>query len=214
VQDVTFGLHFTAPPWQNPQEPADVNRDGLVSLADLLLVVQHLRSHGFGDLVGEPEGNEPRIDVNGDNLSTLQDLIEVVDVLRDQMNGGGEGESLAAGGLQTLSAHADLAPAPEGETNAFSGASPQAVADVPVVIATAPTPSKSADAENDEQLPVGLSLTPEHGPHECGDEHEHPATGAASHLSIEAYKSQPSEYSLEEALDAIAAAVALQRRDS
>jgi hypothetical protein len=69
VQNVTFGFHFTAPAWQNTDQPTDVNRDGVTNLTDLLLVVQHLRYHGFGAMSGEPEEGDPRIDVNGDGMS-------------------------------------------------------------------------------------------------------------------------------------------------
>jgi hypothetical protein len=199
VPNVTFGLHFTAPPWQNSDTPTDVNGDGATTIADLLMVLNHLRMNGFGDLTGEPEEGDPHVDVNGDNLADLKDLIEVVTTLRSQLNGGGEGESAAPGFSLAAPTSAIHAPAPEGESS---------------VAPTYPLNTQSLTTHPDRDQPIwpGLSLAPEHGPHECGDEHEH-------HASVQGVDLTPPEdgsnrSTLDKLLDDIAADVLESRVQS
>jgi hypothetical protein len=83
--DAGFEFHInpTEHPWQNPFAPLDVNNDGMVSPADVLLEIDALRSSGIHTL-GVPTVGEtlPRfVDTNGDDLLSPVDLLLVVDQL-------------------------------------------------------------------------------------------------------------------------------------
>jgi hypothetical protein len=118
VEDVDFGLNFDGSPWQNPMKPADINGDDEVTNLDLLAVVQYLRAHPAGTLLGEPGANDSHIDATGDRVASVADLLPVVNALRDQMSGSGPGEgefvplSSAAPALNVVAAPAAEAEAP------------------------------------------------------------------------------------------------------
>jgi hypothetical protein len=67
------------PPWQNPQRQWDVNDDGIIDLADLLPVVNYLRSdkpRAIETVARTPA--DGYVDVDGDNTISLADLLDVV----------------------------------------------------------------------------------------------------------------------------------------
>jgi hypothetical protein len=82
-------------PWQNPGDPLDVDASGLVTIADLLAIVQVLRTHGPHLLPDPPTPSyapPPYVDCNGDGWTTMFDLLAVVQYLRGQIAGSGNGE--------------------------------------------------------------------------------------------------------------------------
>ncbi len=83
--DAGFELNInpTAHPWQNPFAPLDVNNDGMISPADVLLEISALVSSGIRTL-GVPTVGEtlPRFaDTNGDGLLSPADLLAVISQL-------------------------------------------------------------------------------------------------------------------------------------
>ncbi len=81
-----FNINPTAHLWQNPFAQLDVNNDGMVSAADVLLEVNALRTSGIHSL-GVPTVGEtlPRfVDTNGDGLLSPIDLLLVVGQLTVQ----------------------------------------------------------------------------------------------------------------------------------
>lgn len=79
-------------PLVNKELPADVNRDGRVSLVDLLNVVNHLRQHGSQDvfdlLRSDPLLEVHPIDVTSDNRVSLLDAVAIVHAMRKNFAGG------------------------------------------------------------------------------------------------------------------------------
>jgi hypothetical protein len=73
-------------PWRNPDLSWDVNDDDQVNIADLLGVVQHLRTNGFASRLPEQvmEVQPALVDVNGDGAASLADLLDVVRELRER----------------------------------------------------------------------------------------------------------------------------------
>ena len=126
---VTVAVEWVAP-FQNPNQPYDVNNDGSISAIDVLLIINLLNLHeDFPGPVPEPSG-APFIppayyDVNGDNHVTPSDAIEVTNYLnsRDQ-NPEGEAGLDDGGGLKLMAlgdlpewawvSPCDLQPAPDG----------------------------------------------------------------------------------------------------
>jgi Ca2+-binding RTX toxin-like protein len=80
--------------WQNPKLAADVNRDGLVTALDALIVLNRLSAQGSHVLVGSADSVSQYYDANGDGLIAPIDALFVL----NRMPGswpirGGEGES-------------------------------------------------------------------------------------------------------------------------
>jgi len=88
-------------PWQNVSDRFDVNRDGVVTAQDVLLIINDLNRDGFRDLPAPP--GDPRYypDANGDNRLQPNDVLAVI----NHINSGaaGEGESSGAA-LETVPA--------------------------------------------------------------------------------------------------------------
>jgi hypothetical protein len=89
----TPGSAFT-----NPQNPLDVNADGLVTLNDVLVLINDLRANGIAHPVPTGVAPPPFIDPSGDGFVTLNDALLVINGLLTQMaaNGEGEGEAVDA----------------------------------------------------------------------------------------------------------------------
>jgi hypothetical protein len=75
--------------WTNLSDPVDVNADGVVSMADMLAVVSHLRTFGAGAELPSFDGLEDilHVDATNDGVAGLDDLLAVVQGLRDEMAG-------------------------------------------------------------------------------------------------------------------------------
>jgi hypothetical protein len=74
-----------------PDEPMDVNADGIVTISDLLGIVAYLRSAGTGSPA--PQMGPPYPDVTRDGIVNFADLLAVVQYIRAQLEtSAGEGE--------------------------------------------------------------------------------------------------------------------------
>ena len=73
----------SATPWQNPENPYDVNTDGWVTPADVFTVASRIFTLGAGELPFSPTGSAPPpfVDVIGDNVLNSQDVIAVANYL-------------------------------------------------------------------------------------------------------------------------------------
>jgi hypothetical protein len=91
---VTIDVRAT-PPWQNPDEHMDINDDGVITIVDLLALVDFLREHGVGHALDDiPNPGDPMVDIDGNGMAELSDLLLLVQFLREQqINGEPEGES-------------------------------------------------------------------------------------------------------------------------
>jgi Ca2+-binding RTX toxin-like protein len=77
----------------NPGNNLDVNDDGNVTVADILVIVQGLRAEG-GPYEAPEDNDAPYPDVNSSGMVTVQDMLPIVDFLRNEEGGsGGEGEA-------------------------------------------------------------------------------------------------------------------------
>jgi hypothetical protein len=77
------------PPWQNPALRWDVDGNGKVRVADLLMLVLALRVDGSPHDLPADEGREaPYLDVDGDGSASLEDLLDLVQRLREEVNAG------------------------------------------------------------------------------------------------------------------------------
>ncbi len=87
-------------PWQNPQDPLDVNSDGVVSPIDVLFVIDYLNHHDAGTLtvpLTPLDFPPPFYDVNGDDRASPIDVLWVIDYLNTEGGeGGGEGGAVSA----------------------------------------------------------------------------------------------------------------------
>lgn len=64
--------------WQNPKLAADVNRDGLITALDALIVLNRLSAKGSQILVGSPDSVSHYYDANGDGLLAPIDALYVL----------------------------------------------------------------------------------------------------------------------------------------
>lgn len=62
-------------PWMNPNNPYDVNNDGIVSAIDSVLITNTLNAVGVHELVGIPTVGQAFVDVSGDGWLTSLDLL-------------------------------------------------------------------------------------------------------------------------------------------
>ncbi len=93
-------------PWQNPEDPCDVDGDGVITPKDALLIINLLNERGVHRLTGTPSPGE-WWDVNGDGLVTAQDVLIVV----NRLNAGWPGSE----GPISVSAPRGGDRAPQGE---------------------------------------------------------------------------------------------------
>lgn len=75
-----------ARPWQNPNNPYDVNGDGVVTGLDALIIINHLNKYGPHELAPPAEGDSPPpyLDVNGDNRVTPLDALMTINLLNSR----------------------------------------------------------------------------------------------------------------------------------
>jgi hypothetical protein len=79
----------------NPDNPFDVNGDGIVSAQDVLVMVNDINANGARRL-GTPSLGPPYLDVNGDGWLTAADVIAVINRINSASSAGGEGEWVPA----------------------------------------------------------------------------------------------------------------------
>lgn len=79
----------SANPWQNPNEPLDVNGDGGVFPLDALLVIRELNQKGPGPLA-EQQADQYFFDVSGDAFLSAIDALRIIIHLNNQPRPGGE----------------------------------------------------------------------------------------------------------------------------
>lgn len=71
--------------WKNPLQPADVNRDGLVSAIDALLIVNLLNAGSRELSVADPLAAQAEyVDTNGDNFLSAIDALLVINLLNQR----------------------------------------------------------------------------------------------------------------------------------
>ena len=58
--------------------PGDLNRDGLVDILDLLIVVVHF---------GESPPTHPRVDINKDGQVNLEDMVRIIEIIEENQSG-------------------------------------------------------------------------------------------------------------------------------
>lgn len=89
----TITVLASAHPWQNPDNPLDVNGDGLVVPLDALQIINYLNADGIGPLTippPDPGGPPPWLDVNGDDLASPVDVLVVINHINSTVAGEGE----------------------------------------------------------------------------------------------------------------------------
>ena len=88
VATVRVTVAFIGPPWQNPDNPLDVNRDGFVVPLDALLVINEINARGSRPLDDPPLDEPPfepppYLDVNGDRFLSPLDALVVINALNN-----------------------------------------------------------------------------------------------------------------------------------
>ena len=78
-------------PWQNPTLKYDVNNDGLISLFDVLVVINDINRTGARQLLDSERAPPPFIDVDGNRIVEALDVLIVINYINSQL-GAGEGE--------------------------------------------------------------------------------------------------------------------------
>lgn len=81
-------------PWQNPTRRQDVNNDGLVSLFDVLVVINEINRNGARQLGTSDASAPPFIDVDGNRIVEALDVLIVINAINSGL-ASGEGEGLS-----------------------------------------------------------------------------------------------------------------------
>ena len=85
-----------AAPWQNAQDPVDVNDDQVITAIDALFIVNSINDGNSGNLASpEPGQLPPFLDVSGDNVLSALDALIVVNRINDDLLNQPEGESVS-----------------------------------------------------------------------------------------------------------------------
>jgi hypothetical protein len=77
VTGIDFGAQASHP-WQNTDNPLDVNRDGFVSPIDALLIINEIHRSGPHELTPSPAPPVHFFDVSGDNFLSARDALLVI----------------------------------------------------------------------------------------------------------------------------------------
>ncbi len=91
--DIDFGFESSQSPWQNANNPFDVNNDSFVSAIDALLIINDVNANGARDLRGSGLNPPPFIDASGDSFVSALDALIVINFINSQGSAGGEGET-------------------------------------------------------------------------------------------------------------------------
>lgn len=88
-----FGVSFPRP-WQNPNDPVDVNADENTTTTDLVNLVSDIFLNGARDLPAPTDqvGPPAFLDINGDGRVSVPDLAALLQRLALKTSGGGGGE--------------------------------------------------------------------------------------------------------------------------
>jgi len=78
-------------PWQNPTLKYDVNNDGLISLFDVLVVINDINRTGARQLLDSERAPPPFIDVDGNRIVEALDVLIVINYINSHL-ASGEGE--------------------------------------------------------------------------------------------------------------------------
>jgi hypothetical protein len=121
-----YGKGLTAPefPWQNPDDPLDVDGNGLIQNVDLLQVINRLIALGISDLSPPSGGNSPPpyVDTSGNNRLEPLDALRIINYLIANPPGGGSAQAAAL-------ATSDATEADNQATFANTAATPATVAE-------------------------------------------------------------------------------------
>jgi len=89
--------------WRNTENPFDVDGNGWVDAADVLMIINYLNGHSEDlTLPPSPAAPPPYYDVNGDGLCTAADVLVVINYINTYglpHTSGGEGEDASRGRL-------------------------------------------------------------------------------------------------------------------
>jgi hypothetical protein len=85
-----------ASPWQNPDNPFDVNGRSDVTPADALVIINYLNRSSFTNIPLTVDFRTNFLDVSGNNKIEPLDALQVINYL-NRRNTNGEGEASSAG---------------------------------------------------------------------------------------------------------------------
>jgi hypothetical protein len=98
-------------PWQNDNDPDDVNDDGDVVADDVLLVIDYINGTGSGP-IPDTSSQGPFHDADGDNYICAMDVMDIINLINANQDEEGEAPPepivLAAASSQTVLSSADL----------------------------------------------------------------------------------------------------------
>jgi hypothetical protein len=84
--------------WQNPIHPCDINNDGFITVADILVLITDINSNGTRQLPmppTPPNAPPPYLDPSGDDAVTPEDILVVINYINE--NGPGPVVPLGTG---------------------------------------------------------------------------------------------------------------------
>ncbi len=136
VSQIDFGLATFVSPWQNPQNPNDVNGDGQVSPIDVLLVINAINAQG-SRMLSSGDIAPPYLDANGDGFVSPIDALRVINAIESS---NAEGE---------LSGSMALIPTGAGATSEIAGGRLYEIHESAAI----------EDAETSQRLAVDLLMT-------------------------------------------------------
>lgn len=87
-----FSIYKLASPWQNQSRRHDVNNDSLVTVLDVLVVINEINRNGARQLADNEPPPPPFFDVDGNRVLEALDVLIVINYINAQL-GSGEGES-------------------------------------------------------------------------------------------------------------------------
>lgn len=87
-----FSLFKLASPWQNQTRRHDVNNDSLVTVLDVLVIINEINRNGARQLQDTDPPPPPFFDVDGNRLIEALDVLIVINYINAEL-GSGEGES-------------------------------------------------------------------------------------------------------------------------
>ena len=95
---VDFTMRSTASPWQNQTRRQDVNNDGLVTLLDVLVIINEINRNGARPLENSTLVPPPYYDVDGNRNIEALDVLIVINLINatqgngESTQGNGEGK--------------------------------------------------------------------------------------------------------------------------